>query len=123
VGEGAVKVYRVMEVELDGRPEVSAKMFGLGVRVRDIHPRLDGTVDPKSGGVSVSPTLESLPRAARTKDANAFELETEELPESLLYREDPRQPNRHGFIEPSYAMKFEHFHNLIRLTSELWSLM
>ena len=117
-----VKVYRIMKVGSDGLLAEGTSMLSLGVRVRDIHPRLDGTVDPESGGVSVSPTVDSLPRGAKAKGgAVAFELETEELQEGLTHRKDPRSPNTHGFIEPAYAMKFEHFHRLIRETGGVWS--
>jgi hypothetical protein len=100
-----MKVYRIMKVDSVGRPSEGTSMFSLGVRARDIHPRLDGTVDPQTGGVSVSPTVDSLPRGAKAKrEVVVFELETDELQESLAHREDPHNPNTHGFIEPAYAM-------------------
>jgi hypothetical protein len=111
-------------------PKVGVRFATLGVRVRDLHPRLDGTVDPGQGGLSVSPGPESLPRALRPAEWNGigkypvFELETEELPnESLLYRADPRSPQTHGFIEPGYPMTFEHYQRLIYETSALWRPM
>lgn len=116
-----MQVYRMMKPQEDGLPMVDATMFGLGVRVRDIHPRVDGTVDPGTGGVSVSPSVDTLPRAARAKGERIFQLETDALPEGLMHREDPLKPDEHGFIEPAYDMRFEHYHKLIRETGGLWS--
>jgi hypothetical protein len=30
-----------------------------------------------------------------------FELDTDELPEELIYRPDPENPEEHGFLEPA----------------------
>ncbi len=115
-----------MRMGSDGQPEPGMSMRTLGVRVRDIHPRLDGTVDPKQGGLSVSPTPEGLPRATRPAEIGGvgkdpvFEIETDELPEELSFRKDPNNPDMHGFIEPAYPMKFEHYQRRIRETSALW---
>jgi hypothetical protein len=123
-------VVRAMRRKFDGTPELGASMRTLGVRVRDLHPRLDGTVDPGHGGLSVSPDPESLPRATRPEGLGGigkdpiFGLETEYLPdESLSYRLDPRSPETHGFIEPAYPMKFEHYQRLIHKTSAHWHPM
>ena len=107
-----------------GQPRVGTNMTSLGVRVRDLHPRVDGTVDPQGGGVSVSPRgEENLPRSARTVLDNdrglVFELETDELPGSLSYRSDPYNES-HAFIEPAYPMKFEAYQRAIGETSSLW---
>ncbi len=125
-----MRVVRAMRRSFGDTPELGAGFRSLGVRVRDLHPRLDGTVDPGRGGLSVSPGPESLPQSTRPPELNGigkdpvFELETEELPnESLRYREDPCSPQTHGFIEPAYPMKFEHYQRLIYETSEHWRPM
>ena len=107
-----------------GQPRVGTSMTTLGVRVRDLHPRIDGTVDPQGGGVSISPQgEENLPRSARTILNNGkgivFELETDELPDSLTFRADPYDES-HGFIEPAYPMKFEAYQRALQDTSGLW---
>lgn len=107
-----------------GHPRVGTSMTSLGARVRDLHPRVDGTVDPQEGGVSVSPQGEEhLPRSARTILNNergvVFELETDELPGSLSYRADPYNES-HAFIEPAYPMKFEAYQRALQDTSVLW---
>lgn len=99
-------------------------MTDLGVRAKDLHPRVDGTVDPREGGVSVSPEGEGhLPRAAKTVLAHGkgvvFELETDEIPDHLAYREDPYNKS-HGFIEPARPMKFEAYQRAVQETSALW---
>ena len=99
-------------------------MTSLGVRVRDLHPRLSGVVDPLEGGVSVSPEGEEhLPDAAQTVLENGkgiiFSLDTDELPSQLRYRPDPDDAS-HGFVEPESPMKFEIYQRLVQETSDIW---
>lgn len=117
-------VWRVMAQTESPGPKLGASMTTLGARVRDLHPRVDGTVDPREGGVSVSPEgLEHLPRSARIIIDNgrgvAFALETEDLPDHLVFRPDPYEES-HGFVEPAYPMKFEVYQRAVQETSELW---
>lgn len=117
-------MWRVMKPTDEEQPTQGTSMTSLGVRARDLHPRLDGTVDPLEGGVSVSPEGEDhLPRSARTVLAKergvVFELETHELPDILAYREDPNNKS-HGFIEPAHPMKFEAYQRAVHETSALW---
>lgn len=116
-----MRVYRRMKMQSDGRPEPGMSMRTLGIRARDLHPRIDGTVDPQQGGLSVSPTIEALPRAARIKEDPLFELDTDHLSDELSYRADPDKPGEHGFIEPAYPMKYEHYQRLLYGSSELWT--
>jgi hypothetical protein len=54
--------YRVMRRAAQGGPEVGQGATKLGVRIpRDIEPAEDGTVSPGIGGMSVSPSIETLP--------------------------------------------------------------
>ncbi len=115
-----MNVYRRMKTQSDGQPEPGMSMRTLGIRARDLHPRIDGTVDPQQGGLSVSPTIETLPRAANIKADPIFELDTNNLSEELAYREDPYKPGEHGFIEPTYPMKYEYYQRLLHRSRELW---
>lgn len=117
-------MWRVMRLTDEELPQQGTGMTSLGVRVRDLHPRLDGTVDPQEGGVSVSPEgYEHLPRAAavvlKNKKGVIFMLETENLSKNLTFREDPLNKS-HGFIEPTHPMKFEAYQNAVQATSERW---
>lgn len=108
----------------EDQPALGTSMTSLGVRVRDLHPRVDGTVDPQEGGASVSVEgYEHLPRsvqvAVNNGKAAVFELETEDLPDHLAFREDPYDKT-HVFIEPAHPMKFEAYKQAVQETSALW---
>lgn len=84
-------------------------------------------VRPGTGGMSASPPPpENLPSFRRPPEYGGtgkdplWELETDELPETLRYRPDPERPERHGFIEPSRAMGFEEYQAALEDTSGLW---
>lgn len=117
-------VWRVMAQMDEGGPKVGTGMTALGVRVRDLHPRISGLVDPQEGGVSVSPEGEEhLPETARTVLDNGkgivFVLDTDDLPYQLDYRPDPGNTS-HGFIEPASPMKYEIYQRAVQETSDLW---
>lgn len=117
-------VWRVMAHADDMAPRIGTSMTTLGVRVRDLHPRLSGLVDAQEGGVSVSPEgQEHLPRAAlellKREKGSIFALETDDLPDQLAYRPDSYNAS-HGFIEPMSPMKFEFYQRAVQETSELW---
>lgn len=107
-----------------GEPKVGMSMPTLGVRVKDLHPRLSGLVDPMDGGVSVSPAGEEhLPQAAQTlleeQRGIVFALDTDSLPRHLNYRPDLHDRS-HGFIEPASTMGFENYQRAVQGTSDLW---
>ena len=117
-------VWRVMAQSESGEPKVGTSMTTLGVRVRDLHPRLSGMVDPLEGGISVSPEGEEhLPEAARTLLESGkgaiFALDTEALSPRLAYRPDPNDTS-HGFIEPVTNMKYEMYQREVQQTGDLW---
>ncbi len=101
-------------------PKLGTSMTTLGVRVRDLHPRLSGLVDPLEGGVSVSPEGH-VPRTTRAVLENGkgviFALDTDDLPSQLRYRQDTQS---HGLIEPASPMKFEIYQRYVQETSDLW---
>lgn len=128
----------------DGLPMTGITGRYLGARrdgpVKDFEEiNEDGTVDPGKGGMSVNPpppTNIAPPRRLPQygKDENGeigygkdpvFELETDELPDELLYQPDqnPEQTGKHGFIEPSHRMAFEEYLQAVHETRTLWHRM
>jgi hypothetical protein len=123
---------RRMKENDDGWPGIGATSRTLGVRP-GIDIRMfstDGKVYPGLEGMSVSPSPpENLPRSRRPpqfggtgKDA-VFELDTDDLPEELVYRPDPSKPDVHGLLTPAYTMTFEHYQRAIHQTRHLWRLL
>ena len=117
-----------MKLDADGLPLVGTTARYLAVqRNVDILLNEDGTVDPGTGGVSVSPPPITnlhplrLPRefGGLGRDP-VFGIETGELPEDLSYRPDPTNPEAHGFIEPSHRMTFEDYERPVYETRGLW---
>lgn len=125
----------------DGLPMIGTTGRYLGARrcgrVKDfeeINP--DGTVDPGKGGMSVNPPPPTniapsrrLPKYGKDEDGKigygkdpVFELDTDDLPDKLRYRPDPdpKEAERHGFIEPSYRMPFEEYLQTVHETRTLW---
>lgn len=49
-----------------------------------------------------------------------FELETDDLPETLAYRPNPADPEGHGFIEPTRRMTFKEYEGARHVTRPLW---
>jgi hypothetical protein len=123
-----------MKPSKDGLPRVGETGRYLAVRrsgrFRDIDVDEGGTVRPGTGGMSVSPPPpENLPEQLRPPRFGGYgkdplwELDTDDLPPELRYRPDPKNPTRHGFIEPSKPMPFEDFERAIHETRELWTLV
>ena len=108
---------------LDARPVLPATPYDGDIPLRD-----DGTVEPDTGGMSVSPPpVTNLPLhrrpgeyGGRGKDP-VFVLDTDKLPTDLQYRQDPKAPHKHGFKEPSRRMSFEEYQESIHATRALWS--
>lgn len=50
-----------------------------------------------------------------------WEMETDELPDGLIYRPDPGRPDEHGFVEPDRVMSLEDYRRLLHGTREFWS--
>lgn len=123
-----MEVYRGMKPAPDSsEPRTGMNMTSLGVRVRDLHPRLDGIVDPELGGLSVYLSIERVPQSVKpehlggfARNSEVFVIETNDLPETLAYREDPEKLGEHGFIEPDRPMKFEEYQRTLWATSGLW---
>jgi hypothetical protein len=69
------------------------------------------------------PPYRRPPEFGGTSKDSIWELETDELPEKLVYRPDPDDPDGHGFIEPSREMSFQEYQQAIHSTRELWTSM
>jgi hypothetical protein len=129
-----MRVLRSMIADEDGLPMLGKTGRYLCCRssgkFRDLDIGEDGTVGPGDGGVSVSPppvhNLHPSKRPPTSEHPDGygedpiFELETEELPGELEYRADPKDPDRHGFIEASRRMPFEEYQRAIQATRTLW---
>ena len=117
-----------MRAAEDGLPQPGKTGRYLGVRPDvDVPVAEGGFVEPETEGMSVvPPPAENLavhrrpPAFGGTGKDPVFELETENLPEDLVYRSDPANPEGHGFIEPARRMKFEEYQRLLHSTRNLW---
>lgn len=115
----------------DERPKTGWSARTLGARCNiDIRIDEDGYVRLELGGISVSPPPpENLPRIRLPRELGGtgkdpiWQIETDELPDELLYRPDP-DPNKegHGFIEPTRVMTFEEYQRALHQTRDLWTL-
>ncbi len=124
-----MKVFRVMRAdESDGLPET-----GETGRYLDVRPGVDipvgenGFVEPRTGGMSVVPppvanlAHHRLPREFGGSGRDpVFELDTDRLPEELVYRPDPDNLEGHGFIEPSRRMSFGDYRRIVHGTRASW---
>jgi hypothetical protein len=126
-----MKVLRAMRADEDGKPETGNTARTLGVRTggrrRDVVVAASGFVLPETGGMSVSPpppgNLEDHRRPPEYggigKDP-VWELETDDLPPELIYRPDPKEPYRHGFVEPAVPMPLKDYETFLHATRESW---
>jgi hypothetical protein len=133
------RVYRVMAV--DGkRPRIGSSARTLGVRVppdkhADILVQPDGTVQPRTGGMSVAPSWRDLPlhriperlRSAvpgavgNNKDAcwtmGEGSFEEGQLAAGLVLR--PESSN-HGFVEPAVTVPLGQYQRDLFATRDRW---
>jgi hypothetical protein len=139
-------ICRVMKIDGD-KPGVGRGAALLGVRVGagaydDVNPDDDGRVQPGQGGMSVSPSIDTLPTnrlprrlreayPGRFPDAagsnrmhcwllgeGAFD--TGSVAERLALRPDPADPGRHGFVEPDAIMQLADYEAALAATQNQW---
>jgi hypothetical protein len=126
-------------MQADGdRPALGASWKTLGVRP-GVGPRTDipvddeGLVAPGTGGMSVTPddpmrmlerTPWLLPKSLGGKGRYPlWSIAEREIGPGLVYRSDPDDPYRHGFIEPARRVPFVEYQELIEGTRDLWTRM
>jgi len=143
VAETMPKIYRAMKVDEHARPVLGPR--DLGVRIRpddspDIEPDEANRVRPGKGGMSVTPSLLTLPdsripkrlrhlvpgaRGSNTISVwsmgqGAFEMAT--IADGLILRPDPEHPMTHGFVEPGDEMPLETYQEALAATQGMWQI-
>lgn len=124
-------VFRAMKEDEDHQPVRGPSARTLGARLGiDIPADENGHVEPGTGGMSVAPggywnvPRHRLPHThGGTGKDYLFGLNLDVLPETLVYRPDPDNPDRHGFIEPSFRMPFGEYERQLENTWLLWRNM
>jgi hypothetical protein len=137
----------MMKCGEDGLPVVAQTASGLGVRIKldegtgDIPVDGAGEVSPGTGGMSVRPSINSIPPQMlpkRLKEAfpDLFPeargnstycvwsmgeglFETSSLTDNLDLRLDPDEDD-HGFVEPSSQMSFDDYFGAVVATRQQW---
>ena len=126
-----MRVLRAMMADEDGKPKIDNTARTLGVRIGGQRPDIvvaaSGFVLPETGGMSVSPPPpENLPEHRRPDEYGGigrdpvWELNIDYLPPELVYRPDPLDPYRHGFVEPAVPMRLDEYKKFLRMTQTLW---
>jgi hypothetical protein len=121
-------LFRSMNTAPDGKPELGESARTLGAR-REIDIPVDDhdNVVPGVGGMSVSPDEpENLPRHRRppeyggTGSDPVWAIDSERLGRTLVFRPDPDDPARHGFVEPEAEMGFDEYLRALAGTRDDW---
>jgi RHS repeat-associated protein len=125
-GPQGENLFRSMKAGPSG-PEVGPTARTLGARPGTDIPVQGGMVQPQTGGMSVSPGgPHNLPSHRRPPEFGGTGKDPVwcingcDLPEGLTYRPDPHNPTGHGFIEPSRAMNYSEYEQLLESTQNLW---
>lgn len=132
-------IYRVMTRDGD-KPKVGPTARTLGVRVppnpySDIMVNADGTVEPGSGGMSVSPDVESLPKERVSPRYNRMKPNAHGHYDDVCWRmgdglfADAAISDRlvlridssdHGVVEPAYRMPLDEFQQALAASRDDW---
>ena len=125
--------FRSMTPGSDGAPEVGRSARRLGVRVpQDVQQDAAGLVQPRTGGLSVSPdSLWNLPNHRRPRPlgrgstgpaADTVYAIAEPLLEmrALVVRRDPGRPDKHAFEEPSAPTPLSAYESALESTCSAW---
>jgi len=141
-------IYRSMLADRD-RPIIGNAATALGVRLPpdpkpDVSVNADGTVSPRTGGMSVAPSWRHLPvwripRRLSTKFLDARGIQGAsgsnnlvcwrlgegpfaEAPigDRLLFRPDPDRPDSHGFVEPLAQLPLTEYQAALANTRDQW---
>jgi hypothetical protein len=130
----------------EGKPEVGPGGNLLGVRIGpakgDDIPEENGFVQPRTGGMSVSPNVAALPphripRRLRDKNPKRFPdacgsnqlycwwmgggpFVPGRVAQDLFFRPDPQNQKQHGFVEPERRMPVANFEAALAATRDQW---
>jgi hypothetical protein len=124
-----VHLFRTFVIDDKNRPKIGAGNFMLGARVPiDIKPDRDGMVAPGKGGMSVTPNdpaglpphLRPISLAGGQSTLPVFSITASKLGASLRFQPAKQHPERHGFVEPSMAMKLEAYQDALGATVAQW---
>ena len=125
-----LRLFRTFVTDDKNRPKIGNQDLMLGARVGiDIKPDRDGMVGPGKGGMSVTPNDPAgLPPHLRPTSLTGgqstlpvFSIAASKLGESLRFQAAKRHPERHGFVEPSMAMKLEAYQDALGATALDWA--
>lgn len=133
------RIYRVMLTDADGGPQVGDKACQLGVRLDGAHQDIaadeNGQVHPQTGGMSVNPSFETLPKhrvprrlrarlpGASGNDRNScFRMNDGPFLGSSLTPQLRLRPNSesHGLVEPAQSMQSADFQRALADTRTAW---
>ena len=121
-----MKLYRVMKVAPDGKPEVGTSGSMLGVRPRDpnnANPKAvfdvsaANDVDPVLPGEGLSTSPDPTSRQPRRNQA-VFEINTDDLGPNLQPNHD--KPS-HCLLEPGQVMTLADYQQALANTRDLWN--
>ncbi len=122
-------LFRGMREAADGSPQIGPTSRSLGARPGiDIPAQQPGdAVVPGQGGVSVSPhDPANLPIHRRPQNLGGrgndpvWSIDVNDLGPDLVYRPDPDDPARHGFLEPSHPMTLQEYQQALALLRSRW---
>jgi len=134
------KLFRTMKADASGRPLPENSKRGLGVvalediapgerdwKEADVEPDAAGLVQPRTGGMSVTPddpmkmplSRRPVRLKGRSKDP-LFAVRSDGLLPHLAFRPDPRNPDSHGFVEPVEAVALPEYRADLAATAPKW---
>jgi hypothetical protein len=140
------EIWRGMKID-GAQPALGAGGAHLGIRAGpgehdDIQQDEAGRVHPGRGGMSVSPSVDTLPPhrlPRRLRDAYPDRFPEAKAPNTLhcwrlgegafaaarvadrlVLRLDPEKPERHGFVEPDATMMLQEYESALVATRDQW---
>jgi hypothetical protein len=122
-------LYRGMKDDGEGMPSCGPSARELGVRLEgEIRISENGMVEPQTGGMSVAPdnpmNLKPHRRPERFGGYGpdpVWQIDADDLPDSLTYRPDPKNPSGHGFVEPIERMTLTAYQEALATSRGVWS--
>lgn len=127
--EAAQPMFRAMKEDADGFPVIGRSSRTLGVRIegpfRDIPVAVDGSVAPRTGGMSVAlDAAQNLPKPRIPKSLGGegrdpiFQMTCGSLPLTLIVR---KKPYPHAYVEPRSRCPLAQFESALASTRHSWS--